>query len=252
MHGRFDCFDEKISHHQVELLTYPACPESATEWSWFEADDANPRQRASVSVGAVTASDGFEKLLADEKLQSFEAGREQGQSEGRQIEREDQAAAQGTSQAKSARQIAELIASFAQERDRYMQAVEYEVVRLALAIAARILRREAQMDPLLLTGAVRVALGQLSGATEARLLVPAAELDLWSDAMAHLPNLPVRPSVQPGEGMSLGECMLETRLGSVDLGIGSQLAEIERGFFDRMPAHTDGTSDEKRNSEKNS
>ncbi len=35
-------------------------------------------------------------------------------------------------------------------------------MKLALAVAARILRREAQMDPLLLTGAVRVALGQLA------------------------------------------------------------------------------------------
>ena len=60
-----------------------------------------------------------------------------------------------------------------QERDRYLHAVEHEVVELALAVAARILRREAQMDPLLLTGAVRVALGQLSGSTEVRLRVPA-------------------------------------------------------------------------------
>jgi flagellar assembly protein FliH len=40
------------------------------------------------------------------------------------------------------------------------------------------------MDPLLLTGAVRVALGQLAGATEVRLRVPAAELDLWTESMA--------------------------------------------------------------------
>jgi flagellar assembly protein FliH len=56
-------------------------------------------------------------------------------------------------------------------------------------VAARILRREAQMDPLLLTGAVRVALGQLSGSTEVRLRVPPAELDLWTEAIALLPNL---------------------------------------------------------------
>jgi flagellar assembly protein FliH len=33
--------------------------------------------------------------------------------------------------------------------------------------------------------------------------------------------------------MRLGDCVVETSLGSVDLGIRSQLAEIERGFFDR-------------------
>jgi flagellar assembly protein FliH len=131
------------------------------------------------------------------------------------------------------RQAAELIESFAQERDRYLHAIEHEVVELALAVAARILRREAQMDPLLLTGAVRVALGQLSGSTQVRLRVPAAELDLWTEAMALLPNLALKPAVVPGEGMRLGDCMIETELGSVDLGIRAQLGEIERGFFDR-------------------
>jgi flagellar assembly protein FliH len=33
--------------------------------------------------------------------------------------------------------------------------------------------------------------------------------------------------------MRLGDCLVETELGSVDLGIRSQLGEIERGFFDR-------------------
>jgi len=107
------------------------------------------------------------------------------------------------------------------------------VVELALAVAARILRREAQMDPLLLTGAVRVALGQLSGSTQVRLRVPESELDLWSEAMALAPNLALKPTVVPGDQMRLGDCVIETELGSVDLGIRAQLGEIERGFFDR-------------------
>jgi flagellar assembly protein FliH len=122
-----------------------------------------------------------------------------------------------------------------------MQSVEHEVVALALAVAARILRREAQMDPLLLTGAVRVALGQLSGSTQVRLRVPAAELDLWSEAMALVPNLAVRPTVIAGEGMRLGDCMIETELGSVNLGIRAQLGEIERGFFDRAGSAGSGS-----------
>ena len=89
------------------------------------------------------------------------------------------------------------------------------------------------MDPLLLTGAVRVALGQLSRSTQVRLRVPPAELDLWTEAIALVPNLALKPSVVAGEGMGLGECEIETELGSVDLGIRAQLGEIERGFFDR-------------------
>jgi flagellar assembly protein FliH len=175
----------------------------------------------------------FDQRLGEETRRAFEAGREQGKQEGRQAERAAHAAALSAASLERRRQAAELIQSFTQERDRFLHAVEREVVELALAVAARILRREAQMDPLLLTGAVRVALGQLSGSTQVRLRVPAAELDLWTEAMELAPNLALKPTVLPGEGMRLGDCLVETELGSVDLGIRSQLGEIERGFFDR-------------------
>jgi flagellar assembly protein FliH len=123
------------------------------------------------------------------------------------------------------------MASFQAERGRYFEAIEHEVVKLALAVAERILRREAQMDPLLLSAAVRAALGQLSAATEVRLRAPSADLELWADAMAHMPNLSPRPAVVAGEDMRVGDCVLETELGSVNLGLGAQLAEIERSFF---------------------
>ncbi len=71
-------------------------------------------------------------------------------------------------------------------------------MKLALAVAARILRREAQMDPLLLTGAVRVALGQLAASSEVRLLVPPAKLDLWTETIALVPNLALKPVVAQG------------------------------------------------------
>jgi len=172
-------------------------------------------------------------MLAEETRRSFEAGRDRGRQEGQEAEREAQAAAQAAAEERRTCQAAELIENFARERDRYLHAVEREVVELALAVAARILRREAQMDPLLLTGAVRVALGQLSGSTQVRLRVPPDDLDLWTEAMASLPNLPLKPTVVAGEGMRLGECAIETEMGSVDLGIRAQLGEIERGFFDR-------------------
>jgi flagellar assembly protein FliH len=175
-----------------------------------------------------------DRRQAEETRRSFEAGREQGRTEGRQAEREAQAGAVVAAERERIRKAAELAESFARERDRYFASVEREVVELALAIAARILRREAQMDPLLLTGAVRVALGQLAASTAAQLVVPPAELELWKEAIAHAPNLAVKPSVVPGEGMRLGECTIKTDLGSVDLGIRSQLGEIERGFFDRV------------------
>jgi flagellar assembly protein FliH len=225
---------------QVEVFEYPSVPEESSSpgWDgWAGAEEADERvEPADAAAGDATESGAqaaYESKLAEETRRSFEAGRERGQREGRQAECEAQAAARTAGDQQRVRQAAEMIESFAQERDRYMQSVEHEVVELALAVAARILRREAQMDPLLLTGAVRVALGQLSGSTEVRLQVPAAELDLWIESMALLPNLALKPTVFAGEGMRLGDCRIETSLGSVDLGIRAQLGEIARGFFDR-------------------
>lgn len=226
-----------------EYLSDPNAPE-VPAWTGWEAEAPasahQERERPEAAKGdKETASlrAEFDKRLAEETRRSFEAGRERGRQEGRQAEHEAQAAAQVAAEQRRVQQAAALIGSFAEERDRYLQAVEHEVVQLALAVAARILRREAQMDPLLLTGAVRVALGQLSGTTEVRLRVPAAELDLWTEAIALLPNLALKPVLTAGEDMRLGDCVIDTALGSVDLGIRAQLGEIERGFFDRAGGH---------------
>ena len=195
------------------------------------AGTINPRMRAE-----------FEARIADEKRRAFESGREQGRQEGQKAERDAQNGSQAASQRQRMQQAAELLECFTQARDRYFSTVEHEVVKLALTVAARILRREAQMDPLLLTGAVRVALGQLSQSTQVRLRVPSAEFDLWNEAITHVPNLAVKPTVIADEGMRLGDCVIETELGSVDLGIRAQLGEIERGFFDRAGGSGTGSS----------
>jgi flagellar assembly protein FliH len=223
----------------IQLFEYPAGSDAPYVPAWdavaMGAKDSEPAaptepvvDHAKLAIEAGVRAE-FEPKLAEETRKAFESGRERGRLEGRQAEHEAQAGAQE----QRVRQAAELVENFAQERDRYMHAVEHEVVQLALKVTARILRREAQMDPLLLTGAVRVALGQLSGSTQVRLRVPPAELDLWTETIARLPKLAVKPEVVSGEGMLLGDCMIETELGSVDLGIRAQLGEIERGFFDR-------------------
>jgi flagellar assembly protein FliH len=234
---------EKAGCGEIEVLEYPACPGDPPlpAWDgWAEAPEggavAEPVRGGPKSARAHAADAAFDARLAEETRRSFEAGRERGREEGRQAEREAQAAALAAEEERRKRQLAGLIEGFAQERDRFQHAVEQEVVKLALAVAARILRREAQMDPLLLTGAVRVALGLLAGSTEVRLRVPVAELDLWTETIALAPNLTIKPVVVAGDGMRLGECVIESKVGTVDLGIRSQLGEIERGFFDRAGA----------------
>lgn len=223
----------------IEIFEYPADPNlpRLADWDgWTAAAEPKrgaPGKDSPDSNREIKVRAQFDQRLNEETRKAFDAGRERGRLEGQQAEREAQAAAQAAAEDKRTQQVREWMESFAQERDRYLHAVEREVVELALAVAARILRRESQMDPLLLTGAVRVALGQLAGSTQVRLRVPQEELELWTEAMALLPNLALKPTVVAGEGMRVGECAIETELGSVDLGIRAQLGEIERGFFDR-------------------
>jgi flagellar assembly protein FliH len=229
-----------LSAGQVEVFRYPGhtgaggAPVDDAEDYTLYGDLSAAEQPEALAVARLRAE--FEQIVVEEARKAFENGRERGRHEGRAAEREEQAGAISAAAEQRARQVRELVEDWLEERDRYMQSVEHEVVNLALAVAARILRRESLMDPLLLTGAVRVALGQLSDSTAVTLRVPGSELSLWTEAVALLPNLARRPAVIAGEGMRAGECRIETELGSVDLGMRAQLEEIERGFFDRSGA----------------
>jgi flagellar assembly protein FliH len=222
----------RATAERIVIFEYPADPNAPAEHDWSGLMTSEDEE-----VHASAESDlAFEQKLAEETKRAFEQGRERGRQEGRQTERESIAVSLKAAQENQLHQMASLAESFAGARDRYLRDAEHEVVKLALAIAARILRREAQMDPLLLTGAARVALGQLSSTTEVKLRVPPGDLDLWTEAIHLIPNLPLKPTVMAGEGMRIGDCIIETSLGTVDLGIRAQLAEIERGFFDRADA----------------
>ncbi len=223
----------------VEVFEYPPGSPDPAAPLWNGYGEAHGDRAHEIESGAhLNSHPGWEKRLAEEVRKAFDAGRERGGDEAREAEREALIKARRQEE----QRLASAMESFTAARDRYLHAVESEVVKLALAVAARILRREAQMDPLLLTGAVRVALGQLSATTEVRLRVPKCDLDLWREAIAHLPNLQGKPEVLAAEGMRLGDCVVESNLGTVDLGIRSQLAEIERGFFDRGGGEERGES----------
>lgn len=128
--------------------------------------------------------------------------------------------------------VARACEEFARERKRYFLDVEAEVVKLSLAIAARILHREANLDPLLLTAAVRVVVDKIADDSTMELRVPAAELERWKSALAM--ETRSRVELVGDERLDAGECTLETSVGRVELGVKAQLEEIEKGFFDLL------------------
>lgn len=128
--------------------------------------------------------------------------------------------------------VARVCAEFEKERTRYFADVEVEVVKLALAIAARVLHREANVDPLLLSGAVRVVLEKVADKSTMELHVPAAEFERWQSVITA--EADARVQLVGDERLAAGECILETSVGRVELGVKAQLEEIEKGFFDLL------------------
>jgi flagellar assembly protein FliH len=130
--------------------------------------------------------------------------------------------------------LGEMYQAFVAERNTYFARAEGELVKLALAVATRILHREANMDALLLRGAVRVALGQLQEKTVATLRVPEPDLAAWQTWQIKMERGSSPIAVIGDDKLGRGGCRIELETGSVDLGVQAQLAEIEQGFFDLL------------------
>jgi len=135
--------------------------------------------------------------------------------------------------AEQAEKIKGAIDSFVEERRTYFDRVESDVVHLALAIAAKILHRESQVDPLLIAALVSIAVNKLHDGSRVTVRVGAGEVERWSEFFANPSN---GSTVQVVEDTHLagGDCILETDLGSANFGIDAQLKEVEQGFFDLL------------------
>jgi len=55
-------------------------------------------------------------------------------------------------------------------------------------------------------------------------------LEIWQQVMATDSESSLQ--LVGDERLGLGECVVETNVGKVDLGVSAQLKEIEHGFFD--------------------
>jgi flagellar assembly protein FliH len=130
--------------------------------------------------------------------------------------------------------LSDSLREFAAQRESYFQRVESEVVQLALSIARKILRREAQVDPMLLTGIVRVALDSLNEGAHVRLRANPQEVPLWRDYFTPATDVTIRPEVIGDASLEAGSCVLETDIGSTRISMETQLKEIEQGFLDLL------------------
>jgi flagellar assembly protein FliH len=129
--------------------------------------------------------------------------------------------------------IAAAVAAFNEQRSEYFARVEAEIVQLALAIAAKILHRESQVDPMLVASLVRLALEKLREGSSVTIRVGPGRAQLWKEYFAGSPNAERVAIVEDAE-LNEHDCLLETELGVANFGLDKQLKEVEQGFFDLL------------------
>jgi flagellar assembly protein FliH len=173
--------------------------------------------------------------MAEREAQAREAGRQQGELQAR-TRLEEQLARERSA-------IAVAVADFARERAAYYRKIEEEAVRLALNIARKILHREAQIDPLLLMGILRVALDRIEGATGVTLAVNPLQAAVWRNFLITRMGPGELPEVVEDPAMALEQCQLRTSMGTADLGLEVQLKEIELGLMDLLAARPETKPD---------
>lgn len=129
--------------------------------------------------------------------------------------------------------LAASIAAFEERCDEYFARVESEVVQLALSIAAKILHREAQIDPMLVATLVRMAIETMREGSSVSVRVDPLRAESMKAYFAGQPSTSSVEVVADAQ-LSSHDCIVETELGSANFGLDTQLKEVERGFFDLL------------------
>lgn len=129
---------------------------------------------------------------------------------------------------KERERVGHWLEEFNLERNRYFESIEAEVVQLALAVARRILHREASVDPDLLSGLVRYTLEKLRDGTKVKIRANAGDADQLRRQLGENVEVIADAEVAPRC------CVLVSEIGTTAISVDEQLKEIERGLADLL------------------
>jgi flagellar assembly protein FliH len=129
--------------------------------------------------------------------------------------------------------LARSIEDLAQIRGRLRKQAEGDTIKLSLAIARRVLRRELAIDHDAMRGLVMAALEKLQAQEICRVRTnPAQAAAITACLRESASNAKVE--VIPDGSLQPGGVVFETNHGNLDASVDSQLQEIERGLADHM------------------
>ncbi len=188
-----------------------------------ETDSCKPAETPAPDVEAIRAllQQEYERKVRD----AHAAGLREGEAAGRKL-----AAAEIQPVLD---RLAASIEEMAQLRARFRREAEGDMIRLSLAIARRILRRELVVDPDAMHGLVLGALEKLQSQEICRVRVhPSHATQITTYLKTAVPGPAIEVIADPGR--EPGTVIFESDRGNLDASVDSQLQEIERGLIDRL------------------
>jgi len=153
---------------------------------------------------------------------------QRGFSEGRNMGHEQAVAEIAPMMERLSRSLADL----ATVRTHVRKTAESDLLKLAIAVARRVIHRELTLDPGSIEGLIRVALEKLESRELCRVRVHPDQEPIIRTLLARFSAAPVE--LIPDGTLQSGDVLFETAHGTLDGSIEAQLQEIERGFADRI------------------
>jgi len=210
----------------------------AQSLSWNEKGQTLPADSAPRQLSSGAPAKLYAEPAAQVELPSNTALREVEQrlaeAYQRGLREGETAATQRMSQQLSAKidQLARSIEQLALHRGKIQREAEPELVRLSLSIARRILRRELTVDPESLLGLIKAGLNKVESSEVHRVRVHPEHASILAGLLEGAAR---RVEIASDPGLPVGAVIFETTRGSLDMGLDTQLKEIERGFADIYP-----------------
>jgi len=192
-------------------------------------------EQAAIEINSKPAGEGPSKttelvITKQDLTAAYEHGRKEGrrdaETEFNERLKQVEAAERGT--------VGKLIVDFQQSNSEYFTKVEKRLVSLAMAIAGKILHREAQVDPLLVAALVRVATENLKQGSCVRVHLRPQEAPAWRKYFDASGSGSVAVELVEDASLAPGECVVHSEAGTAELGIDAQMREIEHGLFDLL------------------
>ncbi|HTU71470.1 MAG TPA: FliH/SctL family protein [Candidatus Baltobacteraceae bacterium] len=226
-------FVEPSSNGHTERITLPE-PEHRVDWDALRADAEAIVDRAAADAESLIHQAQAKALelveaagarAAQIEEQARISGREQGYAAGKSAGEEELAPVIAT--------IRELIESVRAQRGAAIAAAEPELVRLAMAVAERVIHGELLTNPTVIVENVRQALTRLVSREVVTLRVNPVDLD---SIRAHRDEIVAAGDVEhlrivEDQRVDRGGVIIETDAGTIDSKIATQLREARRAIL---------------------